>query len=234
MMTYRPLVVTGTDTGVGKTQAAAGLAVKLCAHGIDVAAFKPMESGVIGPVGTDAEILARASCSGQETSDAMVYTFRTPVAPVVAAPEEGIVVETALVMERLAALRERHDLVIVEGAGGLLAPLAPGWDLLELAKETGAACLVVVANKLGCLNHSLLTQRILEDAGVTFLGFLFNDTGAKDPSAVTNANVLRRTSGRRIWGEMPRFDLAAHPRAQWGGALPPHFDVDAFLAALKV
>lgn len=210
-----PLIaVTGTDTGVGKTWVACALVRAWVAAGLRVRVCKPLETG--WPDGsadeTDAGRLRLAAGAQQAIEDVCLYRFREPVAPYVAANRDGVVIDTDLIARHIERLRDGCDVVLVEGAGGLLAPLAPGWTLLDLAARTGAAVLVVVADRLGCLNHALLTERALGTAGVHHLGFVMNlRPGTEDPSRLSNAKTLGEWTHAPIRRAPERADSEA-----WG------------------
>src|SRR5262249_45838018 len=145
------LLVTGTDTGVGKTFVACALAGALRARGLRVAVLKPVETGVAG-VPDDALRLRAAAGDPAPLDDVCPYRLRAPLAPAVAARLEG----TPLDVGRLAALIPRRaaaaDVLLVEGAGGLLVPLTAAATTLDLAVRVGLPVLVVGANRLGTIN----------------------------------------------------------------------------------
>ncbi|MCC6160078.1 MAG: dethiobiotin synthase [Deltaproteobacteria bacterium] len=190
----RLIAVTGTDTGVGKTWVACALARSWSARGLRVRVCKPLETGWPSEGAadeTDAGRLRLAAGADQAIEDVCLYRFLDPVAPYVAARAEGVVIDTERVARHIEHLLDGCDVVLVEGAGGLLAPLAPGWTLLDLAARTGAVVVVVVADRLGCLNHALLTERALANAGVFHLGFVMNQLpGTGDDSRLSNEKTL--------------------------------------------
>jgi len=173
------LLVTGTDTGVGKTYVACALARAAVAAGLRVAVRKPAETGCEPDadgrlVAPDAEAL-RAAAGAAEPLDA-VCSFRLPdpLAPAVAARRAGVAID---VPELVAACRQRAvgvDLLLVEGAGGLMVPLAGRTTYLDLARDLGARLLVVVGARLGAINHTLLTLWAAESAGVPVAGYVVN------------------------------------------------------------
>lgn len=198
-MNGRVIVVTGTDTEVGKTFVTAGLARALVARGLTVVAIKPVESGVpaedVSPT-EDGAILAAAT--GQAEPTAALQRLRTPVAPPVAADAEGVTLFPEAWRAAVARATAEADIVLVEGAGGLLSPLT--WDLtaLGLARELGAAALVVGADKLGTLNHTKLTLRTLESAGVEVLGVALSAPETADHSTGLNVPALAKRGVRAV------------------------------------
>ena len=170
----RIILVTGTDTGVGKTVVAAGVARCLASRGVRVVAIKPVESGCLAEATNteDGVILARAT--GQLEPKAALTRLRNPVAPPVAADREGVRLDSRRWLERIRKLSETADIVLIEGAGGLLSPLS--WDdtARDLALRLDANVIVVASDRLGTLNHILLTLEVLEKSDVPVLGVVFS------------------------------------------------------------
>jgi len=191
-VTGRGYFVTATDTAVGKTVVTAGLASSLRARGLDVAVFKPVQSGALAddPAG-DAALLG-AEC---------VYSFAAPLAPLVAARYEGETIELEPVLARARKLAGEHELLLVEGAGGLLVPLAPGLDLADLAVALGLPLIVVARAGLGTVNHTLLTIEAARTRGLSVAGIVLN--GESDESTTDNAALIEAGSGARVLAQIP-------------------------------
>jgi dethiobiotin synthase len=194
-MSARIVLVTGTDTGVGKTVVGCGLGRRLSREGTRVVAVKPVESGCgDGPdEGEDGALLAAAT--GQSMPAAALVRLRTPVAPPVAAGREGVALDAAAWERGIREFARDADLLLLEGAGGLLSPLT--WDVtaLDLAANLGAAAILVAPDRLGTLNHTLLTMGVLRTAGVPLLGVVFVSPESPDESTGTNADAFRRVAG---------------------------------------
>jgi dethiobiotin synthetase len=201
----RIVLVTGTDTGVGKTVVAAGLARRLVARGLRVVAVKPVESGCSVPPGDgeDGVVLARAT--GQAEPAAALTRLSAPLAPPVAADREGVSLDPRAWCAAVRRLSAGADVVLVEGAGGLLSPLAWGFTAPDLARELGAAALVVAADRLGTLNHALLTLAALRAAEVPVLGVVFSAPCAPDDSTGTNGDALARVEPSLRIARVPRL-----------------------------
>ena len=149
--------ITGTDTGVGKTVLTALLAEFLRDRGRKVAAFKPLCSGGRN----DAQILF-AALGGVLTLDEInPWHFRAPVAPALAAAREKQSVKLAAVCAHIRARQKNFDVTLVEGAGGLLSPLGENFDSRDLLFALRATPIIVASNKLGAVNHILLTLAAL-------------------------------------------------------------------------
>jgi len=217
------LFITGTDTGVGKTFVACALARALRARGVRVAVMKPIETGVTGEP-EDALRLRAAAEDPAPLDDICPYRLRAPLAPAVAARLEGVTIDvdrlTTLIVQRVAA-----DVLLVEGAGGLLVPIRGTTTWADLAARVLLPVLIVGANRLGTINHCALTARVASAAGLTVRGFVLSEsTAVRDESAATNADAISTLTGLRCLGVVthaPAGDAAAPPlavEAALGGA----------------
>lgn len=200
------LLVTGTDTGVGKTVIAAALVLARRAAGVRAIGFKPAESGVGGDGPPDSAILAAAAGSVEALAEPLVQ-LTEPLAPAIAAERAGVALDTAAIETRVRSLRAAGWSVIVEGAGGILVPLAWGYTALDLAAQLGLEAVVVGRAGLGTLNHVQLTVDALRRRDVRVRAVVLNGRGARpDLAESTNPSALRRLlPGVRIF-EMPRLD----------------------------
>jgi len=180
----RGFFVTGTDTGVGKTVVAGGLAAALRARGLAVATFKPVQSGALAedPEG-DAALLG-AEC---------VYAFEEPLAPFVAAARAGATVELEPIVRAADRLAAAHDAVVVEGAGGLLVPLAPALLVADMARALDLPVVVVARAGLGTVNHTLLTLETAARRDLHVAAVVLN--GAADDSTAENPELIRAFGG---------------------------------------
>jgi dethiobiotin synthetase len=153
----RIIVVTGTDTGVGKTVLTAVLTRYLRAASLNVAALKPVSSGER----TDARALRRALRGALTLDEINPWHFDLPFAPLLAARHQGQRVELREVLTHIWGIAHRFDTVLVEGAGGLLSPLGEGFSTRELITELGAEVFIAAKNQLGVVNHVRLTLEAL-------------------------------------------------------------------------
>lgn len=171
------LCVTGTDTGVGKTVVSAALAAHLIRRGLRVVLCKPVETGCLSVggrlVGVDGQFLSRVADTGQREDEIVLEHFLPPVAPLVAAGDRRLDV-TAL-CDQIRELERSCDIVIVEGAGGLLVPIAPQCSFADMFAELDAVVLCVVGSRLGALNHSALTFEVLRARQLPCVGYVLNN-----------------------------------------------------------
>lgn len=164
------LFLTGTDTGVGKTHVAALLVRGLRAAGMDAVGMKPICCGDRD----DAEILQAAAEGAAPLADVNPVWLRPPAAPYVAAMIEERTIDLPLIRESFHRLSAAHRGLIVEGVGGWRVPIARDYFVSDLALECGLRVAVVVANKLGALNHTLLTVAAIRATGLTCAGLILN------------------------------------------------------------
>ena len=201
--------VTGTDTGVGKTYVTARLIRHLRAGGLDTVGFKPICCGSR----EDAEILRAAADDALSLNEVNPVWLRTPAAPYTAALIENRAIDLALIRETFAALRARHESVVVEGVGGWLVPIQKDYTVADLAREMGLPVIVVVQNRLGALNHTALTVHRIRADGLTCAGLILND-GPADTHGTQDqeARLTAMTTNRAVleeWLELPvMFTLA--------------------------
>lgn len=192
--------ITGTDTGVGKTHVTVLCLRVLRAAGRRVAAFKPIACGDRA----DAAALQEASSPGLSLDEVNPLCFDLPVAPLVAARAENRLIDWPLLRESFERLTARHEQVLVEGVGGLLAPISLGQTLADLAVELAWPTVVVVPNRLGCLNHAILTVEAIRSRGLTCLGLILNQpTPETDATAESNGSVLAEWLGLPILAQLP-------------------------------
>jgi dethiobiotin synthetase len=202
------LLVTGTDTGVGKTVVAAALVLALRERAALAVGFKPVETGIAAGGESDSEILAKAS-GRPEPRARPLLRLHEPLAPALAAERAGRVIQPSDIEERIRSLRGDGYQVVVEGAGGVLVPLAWGYTVLDLAERMGLEAVVVARAGLGTLNHSCLTVDALQARGVRVRAVVLNGVGERPTLAEeTNPDALRRMRpGLRVLS-LPTHDAA--------------------------
>ena len=175
----RTFFITGTDTGVGKTVLTALLARRLCQGGASVAALKPICSGGRD----DGRVLCAAMAGALSLDKINPWHFRAPIAPLLAARREHKRVVLADVLAHVRRMQRRFDLVLVEGAGGLLSPLGENFNSRDLIARLHATSVVVCPNRIGVVNAVLLTLEALpkdlqEDAWVILMSLPKSDAAA--------------------------------------------------------
>lgn len=198
-MIGRALFVSGTDTGVGKTHVTLALIAALQQKSLRVAAYKPIETGVSDAT-SDAARLQRAT--GQ-TLPTIRYGLATPAAPLVAASIEGVAIDLAQLAADLAALRAAHDVVVIEGAGGLLVPLTIDQTFADFAAALRLPTLLVARPGLGTINHTTLSIEAARHRGLPLLGFVFSRVAPpRGPDEPMNALAITRATGVPFLGTL--------------------------------
>ncbi len=178
--------LTGTDTDVGKTYVAALLVRALRRAGLDTVAMKPICCGDR----SDSELLHAACGKSIPLDDVNPVWLGTPAAPAVAAASAGRAIDLDLIRSTFARLRGTHRSLLVEGAGGWLVPIAPGYFVADLARDFGLPVVVVVRNRLGALNHTLLTVESIRARGLPCAGIILNNIDAPGEASRTNRAVI--------------------------------------------
>ena len=231
------LLITGTDTGVGKTLVACGLAGCLTAAGRSVGVMKPVETGCEMRNGElfaeDAALLASFAGSQAPLDELCPYRFAPPVAPSVAADQAGVTIQPERIVSLFQRISQRHDTVLVEGAGGLLVPLVDRYTFADLARDLDIPLLVVVGSKLGALNHTLLTLGYARAHSLPLQGYIMNHPMAsQDPATTSNSEALARLTDVACLGSIPHLCFSTdneEGRQRLLDAFSRHVDLDQIL-----
>jgi dethiobiotin synthetase len=205
----RGVFITGTDTDVGKTWVAAGLTAVLRQRGVKAVYFKPIQSGCPresgGLIPTDAR-LARQVAGLEEPLEVLTpVALGLPLAPGVAAAQEGVEVDLERIAASLRDLAARYEFLVVEGAGGLYVPLiGTHFLVLDLIRWLSLPLAVVAKSGLGTINHTVLTVKAAQVAGVEVAGVILNRFPEKPGLAEeTNPGVIAALTGVPILGRVP-------------------------------
>ena len=211
-MSTRSVFVTGTDTGVGKTVVSCALARALVERGVDVGVMKPIETGV-GHAGPLDAIALRGAARVEDPLDVICpQQFALPAAPTVAAAAEQREVDLAAVRSAFDRISAHHESVIVEGAGGLLVPIADGVGMADLSRDLGLPILVVARAALGTINHTLLTLEVAVARGLEVVGVVISHAGGRISAAdAANLSELRDALGTGLVGEIPPLNGGSVP-----------------------
>ncbi len=231
-MTRKPLrglFVAGTDTEVGKTYVAAMIARALAADGHRVGVYKPAASGCRRDgqrlVAADAVVLWEAAGSPGTLEEVCPQVFAAPLAPHLAAAAEGKRLDTDLLRRGLDVWRERSDVVIIEGAGGLMSPLGEDEYVADLAYDFGFPLVIVANNALGAINHVLQTLVVAATfrEGLSVAGVVLNEAqaGSSDASVASNAREIRARAVPPVLAEVPHGAESFQPRVDWFSLAAP-------------
>ena len=205
-MITRGIFITGTDTGVGKTIVASVLARLLRVRGVNVGVMKPVTSGCReedGRLVSDDALLLCQAAGVECTGDVAPYLLREPVAPAEAAKQDGVIIDFSRIRDSFDRLSSGHDFMIVEGAGGLMVPLAGGLLVADLAGQLGLPLLVVARPGLGTINHTVLTCFAAQQMGHRVAGVVINNypevPGLAERSAPHHIGSLCGAAVLGIW-----------------------------------
>jgi dethiobiotin synthetase len=180
------IFITGTDTGIGKTVLTALLTRFLRERGVNAVALKPICSGGRA----DARALRAAMGNALSLDEINPWHFRAPVAPLLAAHRERKHVRLAEVLAHLRAMQRRFDVLLVEGAGGLLSPLGENFNSRDLIAALSASSMIVAPNRLGVVNHILLTLEALPHSAAARARVVLMSPPKPDAASATNAKLL--------------------------------------------
>jgi len=216
------IFVTGTDTGVGKTVVAAALAAALRIDGVGAGVMKPVQTGAVPDDATNQllSVLGGAPPASLRAPDAEYLKavagvddpmrlicpsmYVTPVAPMVAAEFEGRAVNVGSILSAYRDLAARHELMVVEGAGGITVPLTEDYLMADLARSMGLPILVVARPSLGTINHTRLTVEYARSVGLDVVGVVINRCPSRpDIAERTNPAVIERLCKVPILAQLP-------------------------------
>lgn len=193
--------VTGTDTGVGKSLISCALLHSFSAQGKRVVGMKPVAAGCdVDGLNEDVKSLRAASNTFASLGQINPYSFLHPLAPSIASRQAGVNINLERILESYKELASQADMVIVEGAGGFQVPLNETQDGTDLAILLNIPVILVVGIRLGCLNHALLTQRAIEDCGLTFAGWVANVIDKEMAALPENVSTLQQRINAPLLG----------------------------------
>jgi dethiobiotin synthetase len=219
--------ITGTDTGVGKTLVAVALTRALVARGLRTAVMKPVAAGVVdtadGRRNDDALELLGASNVAAAYEDVNPWLLSTPASPHLAARADGVSIRSETVVASYWRLAAMSDALVVEGAGGWLAPISATATMADIAEKLALPVILVVGMRLGCLNHALLTREAIRARGLPFRGWIANKLADEMPLAAANIDTLSSRFGAPPLAIVPAGFRAAEQAAE----TPPDWAIEA-------
>lgn len=208
LRTARRIGVTGTDTGIGKTVVVSALLARGRQLGRSVSAMKPVESGAETHADSDASRLHRAAGADDDIAVMRPYALAEPLAPFLAAERAGVTIDVEALDRAAERLAQARDLLFVETAGGMMVPITRELTFCDLFRRWGAEIVIVAGNRLGVINHTLLTILAAEQAGLTIRGIVLTDFARGDASIAqaTNFEALRAVVGKHAVMRFPLLD----------------------------
>lgn len=179
------IFITATDTGVGKTIVTAALGLALQKQGFNVGVMKPFQCS-----GNDAQFLVKTLGLKDDMKLVNPYYADEPLAPSVAFKRKKEEINLKRVFAAYQELKKRHDILLVEGAGGLLVPIKGDYLVVDLIKDLNIPAIIVARAGLGTINHALLTEKYARDANIDVLGVVINGYKGNNLAEKTNPKVL--------------------------------------------
>ena len=198
----KPLFITATDTDIGKTYVCAGLAHSLKKLDIDVGIMKPFACGVKQKTGfssNDLTILSKAAMVNDAEELLNPFFFPIPASPYTAAKNFGVKIDIDYLMKCFRKLDKIHDVMLVEGIGGIMTPILKDYAIIDLIKDLEANTIIVTSSKIGTINHTIMTCNMCENMKIPVKGLIINNfdsTGypvsdlERDLNALTDLPVL--------------------------------------------
>jgi len=209
-MSAQGFFVTGTDTGVGKTLVSAALLHGFARLGQRVVGMKPVAAGAEQIEGVwsneDVRQLRAASTIDADLAWVNPYLLRTPIAPHIAAENQGVTIELPRIRDGYEHLAALADVVIVEGAGGFKVPLSASKDSADLAEYLALPMILVVGMRLGCINHALLSAEAILARGLNLAGWVANRIDPDMLAYEDNLTALRRRLPGPMLAEFPHIN----------------------------
>ena len=210
----KPLFVTATDTDIGKTYVCAGLAHALKKMDIDVGIMKPFACGdkqKIGFSSNDLTILANAAMVDDAEDIINPFFFPIPASPYTAAKNLGVKIDVEHVMKCFRKLDEIHDIMLVEGIGGIMTPILKDYAIIDLIKDLMANTIIVTSSKIGTVNHTVLTYNMCKNMNIPIKGLIINNfdsTGYPIPELERDLSTLTDLPVLCSLPHMKKFNLS--------------------------
>lgn len=200
------IFITATGTEIGKTVITAGLALALKEYGYRVGVMKPVQSGhLLHEKESDGMRLKCLAQVEEPIEQIVTYSFFEPVSPQLASEIHQVSIDRNAITNQLQQLTSKYDVVLVEGAGGLMTPVSKEYCIADLARDIGFPLIIVAQPLLGTVNHSALTALVAHQYGLSLAGFILN--GLKqteiDPSVPHNARFIEQITRSPVLGTVP-------------------------------
>lgn len=195
--------VTGTDTGIGKTIVSCALLSAYSARGNAVIGMKPVVTGRVCGEWADVKAIVAASSIAAPREWVNPYAFIPPISPHLAAKEAGMEIDIEIIRQAYCNLQKISDVVVVEGVGGIMAPLNDRNDVADMAYALDLPIILVVGMRLGCLNHALITEKIIQASGLKLAGWVANQIDPQMNSFDENLHTLKERLNCPLLGVLP-------------------------------
>ena len=222
-MSARKIFITGTCTGVGKTYFSKLLIKSLVKRGLRVAALKLMETGCEQIGGElfpkDASELQAVANAGQSLEDVCPYRFAPEVSPHLAVRKAEISLEKSVFAKHIDEQSKSCDILLIEGAGGLLVPLIDAYTFADLAKDQSLTTILVCGSKLGVLNHASLSFEVIKSRGINLHSYVCNEVEEGTDAVRSNREELKRIAGQYGFREFANISFSSSQELELGNFL---------------
>jgi dethiobiotin synthetase len=224
--------ITGTDTGVGKTVVTACLATLFKTQNVGV--MKPIETGVdpkcSSAANSDTKFLMEVSGTTDAEEEVCPHRLKTPASPYQATQIDGTSIQPATILDKFKILQSRHNMMLVEGIGGLLVPITARYNVADLAREIGLPLIIVSRIRVGTLNHTLLTINAARQYGLKIKGIILNKQERDDLDEVEKqqGELIEELSGIPILGTCPHIENVSVEGIQQNSGKIEHAFQDSF------
>lgn len=195
--------VTGTDTGIGKTIVSCALLSAYSARGNAVIGMKPVVTGRVCGEWVDVKAIVAASSIAAPREWVNPYAFIPPISAHLAAKEAGMEIDIEIIRQAYCNLQKISDVVVVEGVGGIMAPLNDRNDVADMAYALDLPIILVVGMRLGCLNHALITEKVIQASGLKLAGWVANQIDPQMNSFDENLHTLKERLNCPLLGVLP-------------------------------
>ncbi len=234
----RDFFITGTDTGAGKTAVAGGIAGAFMSMGYDVGIMKPVQSGCLEKDGKllsgDADFMMKAAGIKDEYDLVCPVRLSHPLCPSVAAELEGKKIDIDVIMKAYHTLSRRHEILIVEGAGGIAVPLYDDFLICDLIRTLDIPLVIVAKAGLGTINHTLLTVEYARSKNLRIIGIMINGYhGRQDEKE--NGSIIARIGKVPLLGIIPYDDSLNVEKTEIGDIITlikRHLDINTILSMI--
>ena len=195
--------VTGTDTGIGKTIVSCALLSAYSARGNAVIGMKPVVTGRVCGEWADVKAIVAASSIAAPREWVNPYAFIPPISPHLAAKQAGMEIDIEIIRQAYCNLQKISDVVVVEGVGGIMAPLNDRNDVADMAYALDLPIILVVGMRLGCLNHALITAKFIQASGLKLAGWVANQIDPQMNLFDENLHTLKERLNCPLLGVLP-------------------------------
>lgn len=238
------LFITATDTEVGKTVVTGAIAAALKARGYDTGVIKPLASGGVQNcqgrlIAEDATFLMRAAgIPEQYRSEVNPVCLAPALTPAVAAAESGVILDIGGILQDCRRTLGKYELTLVEGVGGITAPLWEDYLVGDMISDLKLPALIVARRNLGTINHTVLTAEYARQRGIAVAGIVINGWIEEQAGVLEKSNVayIQRLTGLPVLGKLPfsgEIDVPSGRTGNLAGLAEEHLDMEALIKVIK-